>query len=209
MTLVTIGTTISLKSVNYPTRYVRHRNFMGELTEVASELDRKDSSFVIRPGNAGGDSISFESVNYPGQFLRHQNFELKLHKREDSDLYRKDTSFKAVPGVVGRGVSFESVNYPGHYIRHCSFRMFIDNNARNNGACDKTPAVYQGDVSFEVVPANHQYVDPKAWYRLKTQFRGAGECLEGNQAGSPVHQGAAFMDKKQNVSGQLWIFERT
>lgn len=44
------------------------------------------------------------------------------------------------------------------------------------------------------------------WYRLKTMFRGDGECLEGNDAGSPVHSGAAFMDTCQNVSGQLWRF---
>ena len=44
------------------------------------------------------------------------------------------------------------------------------------------------------------------WYRLKTQFRGDAECLEGNQASSPAHNGAAFMDKCQNVSGQLWKF---
>lgn len=50
-------------------------------------------------------------------------------------------------------------------------------------------------------------IDPKAYYRLKTQFRGNGECLEGNQAGSPVHGGAAFMDKGQSVSGQLWQLE--
>ncbi len=42
------------------------------------------------------------------------------------------------------------------------------------------------------------------WYRLQNLFRGEGECLEGNQAGSSVHAGAAFMDKCQNVSGQLW-----
>ncbi|MBL8605035.1 MAG: RICIN domain-containing protein [Myxococcales bacterium] len=45
------------------------------------------------------------------------------------------------------------------------------------------------------------------WYRLQTVFRGAGECLEGNQSASPVHGGAAFMDRCQNVSGQLWSFE--
>ncbi len=45
------------------------------------------------------------------------------------------------------------------------------------------------------------------WYRLKTQFRGDGECLEGNQRTSKVHGGAAFMDKCQNVSGQLWKIE--
>ena len=42
------------------------------------------------------------------------------------------------------------------------------------------------------------------YYRLKTMFRGDGECLEGNQAGSRVHNGSAFMDKEQNVSGQFW-----
>lgn len=45
------------------------------------------------------------------------------------------------------------------------------------------------------------------YYRLKTMFRGEGECLEGNQASSKVHNGAAFMDKCQNVSGQMWKFE--
>lgn len=42
------------------------------------------------------------------------------------------------------------------------------------------------------------------WYRLQNLFRGEGECLEGNQAASDVHSGAAFMDKCQNVSGQSW-----
>lgn len=45
------------------------------------------------------------------------------------------------------------------------------------------------------------------YYRLKTMFRGEGECLEGNQAASKVHNGAAFMDKCQNVTGQMWKFE--
>ncbi len=45
------------------------------------------------------------------------------------------------------------------------------------------------------------------WYKLQTVFRGAGECLEGNQSSSPVHGGSAFMDRCQNVSGQSWSFE--
>ena len=45
------------------------------------------------------------------------------------------------------------------------------------------------------------------WYKLQTAFRGAGECLEGNQSSSPVHGGAAFMDRCQGVSGQSWSFE--
>ncbi|HYN19588.1 MAG TPA: hypothetical protein VE078_01410, partial [Thermoanaerobaculia bacterium] len=47
-------------------------------------------------------------------------------------------------------------------------------------------------------------VDTNYSYRLTNLFRGDGESLEGNRADSPVHDGAAFMDKRQNVSGQLW-----
>lgn len=58
----------------------------------------------------------------------------------------------------------------------------------------------KADVSVETLAAG-------GYYRLKTQFRGINECLEGNQASSPVHGGSAFMDQCQNVSGQLWKFE--
>ena len=52
---------------------------------------------------------------------------------------------------------------------------------------------------WRMVPARK-----KGWFRLKTMFRGNGECLEGNQARSRAHAGAAFMDRCKNVSGQLW-----
>ena len=43
-------------------------------------------------------------------------------------------------------------------------------------------------------------------YRLQTRFREKdGECLEGNRfAPESVLKGASFMDKCQNVTGQLW-----
>ena len=47
----------------------------------------------------------------------------------------------------------------------------------------------------------------KGFYRLKTKFRGEGECLEGNQIAGKAKKGAAFMDKCQNVTGQLWKIE--
>ncbi|GEM_PF-2946493 len=52
--------------------------------------------------------------------------------------------------------------------------------------------------------------DPYAgkWYRLKTMFRGNGECLEGNEFYGSAHGGAAFMTPCANVSGQLWKLER-
>jgi hypothetical protein len=147
---LTMGTTVSLRSISHTDRFVRHRSFLGELTPVSSDQDQKDSRFIARPGLAG-QGVSFESVNFPGYFLRHQNFQLKLEKREDSDGFKKDATFLERAGVGGRGVSFESVNFPGHYLRHCSFKMFLDNNARGNAACDKSDAVYKADSSFEVL----------------------------------------------------------
>lgn len=44
------------------------------------------------------------------------------------------------------------------------------------------------------------------YYRLTSEWRGPlGECLEGNGADSPVHDGAAFMDTCRDVTGQLWM----
>ena len=42
-----------------------------------------------------------------------------------------------------------------------------------------------------------QNIDTNAWYRLKSMFRGDGECLEGNQVSSDYNGGVAFMDKCQ------------
>ena len=50
---------------------------------------------------------------------------------------------------------------------------------------------------------------PGAWYKLHTEFQGEDKCLEGNQSESPVHDGAAFLDDCQEVSGQYWTFEAT
>ncbi|MGB0930811.1 MAG: RICIN domain-containing protein [Chitinophagales bacterium] len=67
-------------------------------------------------------------------------------------------------------------------------------------------------VNFNTVEAQNPHTKvgeaevefEEGWYRLKTVFRGAGESLEGNDPKSPVKGGAAFMDKQQNVSGQMW-----
>ncbi len=43
------------------------------------------------------------------------------------------------------------------------------------------------------------------YFRLTTKFREEhDECLEGNRFDGEVKNGCAFMDKKQDVSGQLW-----
>ena len=89
---------------NYPSKYIRHQGFEGKITDINSELDRKDATFKIVPALDGRKGyVSLESVNYPGHYLRHQGFMLKLHKSDGSDLLNKDASFKPVSGLVGKG----------------------------------------------------------------------------------------------------------
>ena len=136
---------VSLQSYNYPTHYIRHANFLGEITPVASELDKKDSTFRMVPGLAREGYTSFESVNYPGYYLRHQGFRLKLHKPDGSQLFKEDATFKSQPGLADKsGVSFESFNYPGQYIRHKNFHLYIE-----KGNDD----LFSKDVTFRITPA--------------------------------------------------------
>ncbi|MBC7773909.1 MAG: AbfB domain-containing protein [Phycisphaerae bacterium] len=93
---------ISVQSINYPTRYLRHSDSKGYLGEMLSDLDRQDASFKLV--NAGipdcPNCIRFESVNYPGQYLRHSNYLIWLSALS-SDLDYKDASFRLVQGLAG------------------------------------------------------------------------------------------------------------
>lgn len=121
------GKMVSIQSYNYQTHFIRHANFLAEITPISSELDKKDSTFKVVPGLADNRCISFESVNYPGHYLRHQGGRLKLHQPDGSQLFREDASFKMIQGLAdGSWLSFESFNYPGQYIRHRDFHLYIE-----------------------------------------------------------------------------------
>ncbi|MEU8260354.1 AbfB domain-containing protein [Micromonospora sp. NPDC048999] len=133
--------TLSFESRNFPGRFIRHRNELGEVTPVTNDLDKSDSSFVVRqalirkgeqaPGysdDAREIAVSLESINYPGHFLRHQNYRLKLQPNDGSLLFRQDASFFYQDGGCWSGncpMGFESVNMPGYYIRHSDFQLWL------------------------------------------------------------------------------------
>ena len=124
----------SFRSYNYPAHYIRHRNYGGEITTINSSLDKKDATFKLVPGLAGGSS--FESLNFPGYYLRHRNFRIFLERATDTEQFRKDASFIVeVPGLVHRRFayrggplhsSFMSISHPGYYIRHRNFRLYLE-----------------------------------------------------------------------------------
>jgi hypothetical protein len=139
----------SFESINFPGRFIRHRNSLGEITPVVSNLDKQDANFIIRPAlNGSPIGISFESVNFPGHFLRHQNFRIKLHRFENTQLFRDDASFEYNDGGCQEGncrVSFESVNLRGHHIRHTNFELWL---AKSDGSI-----LFGNDSTWQPQPA--------------------------------------------------------
>lgn len=130
----------SLRSLNFQDRFIRHQNFLGELTPIVSELDRNDATFSIRNDATPGTVANIRSNNFPTMCLRHQDFRIKLHEfnpglippnprpeTPEEKLLREDSTFNVVRGLADpAGVSFESVNIPGRFIRHRDFHLFLE-----------------------------------------------------------------------------------
>lgn len=133
-------TYLSLESLNYPNRFIRHANYLGELTPIQSELDRHDATFDWTGDWRYGAEGRLESINYPSHFLRHQNYRLKLHyinlffgpypPTPEQQLAMLDSTFTMVPGLADPGntnlVSFRSKNFPDRFIRHRNFNLWIE-----------------------------------------------------------------------------------
>jgi|GEM_PF-2442438 len=133
------------ESVNYPRRYIRHRNWQGYIESNSTDLDQLDSSFRIRSGLADPNCVSLESKNYPNHFLRHQNFRVVLSSNDSSTLFRKDATFCPRRGLSNKGgTSYESYNFRGYYIRHRDFELWLD---KFDGS-----SLFRDDASFWVRP---------------------------------------------------------
>ena len=75
------------------------------------------------------------------------------------------------------------------------------NGSAMNGAAFMAPCQ---DVSGQLWKMDAHDADG-TYFRMTTMFReNEGECLEGNQRNGSAKNGAAFMDKCQDVSGQIW-----
>jgi hypothetical protein len=86
---------LSFQSVNYPDRFVRHKNYQLWLDpNDGSDLFNSDATFRRRPGLADDRFISLESVNYPGCFIRHKNYRLWIDPHDGSGLFKHDATFR-------------------------------------------------------------------------------------------------------------------
>ena len=125
---------ISLRSRNFPDRFLRHQNFLGELTPILSDLDRQDGTFDTQEFTGGQVRLVATNPSLIQFVLRHQDFRVKLNQFNppllppggefppDVQLLSQDSLFVKVPGLAGGGVSFRSVNFPDrlllYAIRH-------------------------------------------------------------------------------------------
>ena len=91
------GKGLSLQSINYPDRFIRHRgNLLYLEKKDKSKLFKGDASFLPRRGFTSTRkkfSMSFESVNKPGWFIRNSRYRLRISKYERSTTFAKDASW--------------------------------------------------------------------------------------------------------------------
>lgn len=59
----------SFQSYNYPTYYICHQNYLGEILQSNSISDKRSATFRMVPGLANSAYVSFESMDHPGIFF--------------------------------------------------------------------------------------------------------------------------------------------
>jgi Alpha-L-arabinofuranosidase B (ABFB) domain/Glycosyl hydrolase family 62 len=85
---------VSFESVNFPGRFLRHRN--SEIWLDANDGSagfRADATWYRRAGLANSGWSSYESYNFPGQYLRHSGF-LMIMGTVSGSLQQADATFR-------------------------------------------------------------------------------------------------------------------
>ncbi len=133
----------SLESVNFPGRYVRHLNALGQIDPVtaASPAQTKlDATFTVMSGLASPSCLSFQAAN--GLFLRHRDWRLRLEANTGTATFRQDATFCVVDGSVSGSISLVSVNFPQRRLRHRDYALWLDT--------FQDTAAFRADSSFRV-----------------------------------------------------------
>ncbi len=94
---------VALRSINFPDRLLRHRDFRVFLEGPSGSEDRlfqQDSSFFLEPGLADPDGFSFRSFNFRDRFLRHRDFHLFVEPEDSPNLAQDATFLRSRPPVL-------------------------------------------------------------------------------------------------------------
>ncbi len=140
---------VSLRSVNYPDRYIQHHAGKVVIAQVNTLESKANSTFRRVPGLAGKGTVSFQSLDKPDFYLRHNSFLLTLQKNDGSSIFFDDASFSEKirndlnSSRLAR--SYASVNYPGYYLRHENYVLRLQK-------FDSKDLHFNADSSFEIQP---------------------------------------------------------
>ncbi|MBT8224526.1 MAG: glycoside hydrolase family 43 protein [Dactylosporangium sp.] len=115
-----------VRSYNYPTRYVRHADYVGRIDAYPFD-PYADSQWTLVPGLADSTAVSFQSVNYPTRYLRHYNYEVRLEVNDGTSTFAQDATFYPTSGLAdSTKTSFRSYNNSTRYLRHYGYVLRID-----------------------------------------------------------------------------------
>lgn len=148
--------TFWLESVNRPQFFVRHRNFLGELSEEVVGQEADFAFTIVNRGHDrhGGQLVGLRAVNYP-LFLRHRDFRIHLDGRDapNPQLFDADSTFVLEHGLAaGPGstaISFRSVNYPNRFIRHRDFHLWLEEPASPQDRLFLSDATFSRSVPLD------------------------------------------------------------
>jgi hypothetical protein len=149
---------VEFRSVNVPNHFIRHRNFLGELTR--EDRIREDFHFTVVP-RGRPDVVSLRSKNFPKLFLRHRDFRIRLEgpSGPNDQLFARDSTFLLVPGLADpNAISLQSFNFRDRYVRHRDFHLFLEpadsDLARRDATFVKQPASVIFDHGSVGIPAD-------------------------------------------------------
>lgn len=124
---LTAGTTRSLQSVNFPTRYWQNQSSLLNLAVTdasSSAAARQAATFTVVPGLADANAFSFRDAS--GNYLRHYGFRARFDPGTGTSVFAADATFVARAGATAGTVRLESYNYPGRYLRHADYQLRVD-----------------------------------------------------------------------------------
>jgi Alpha-L-arabinofuranosidase B (ABFB) domain len=114
------------RAITHRDHFIRHRNFLGELTRKEGPPD--DFHFALVP-RGQQNLVALRSKNFPRLFLRHRDFRVRLEGPSGSgdQQFARDAAFFMVPGLADpNGVSFQSFNFRDRFLRHRDFQLFVE-----------------------------------------------------------------------------------
>ena len=128
---------ISFESVTQPGLFIRHRSRRLELSEIVTNNDRNDGSFIMSDMSSGmemsvgvteaqwkrylGKTVEVESKAVPSHFWN------SASSNQQARLELSSHVFRMVPGLWGEStVSFESSTSPGLYLRSRGEKMWVE-----------------------------------------------------------------------------------